>query len=86
MAEDFGKKIERFGQDVWKKTTEAVGTIGKSAEAANKTREQKAVYAEIGKQFCEKHPSQANDEFPELAQHALDLAREIDELEAQIME
>ena len=86
MAEDFGKKIERFGQDVWKKTTDAVGSISKSAEAANKARELKAVYADIGKQFCEKHPAQANDEFGELAQRASDLVREIDALEAQIRE
>lgn len=86
MAEDFGKKIERFGQDIWKKTTDAVGSIGKSAEAANKARELKGVYANIGKQFCEKHPGQAADEFAELAGRAKELEAEISVLQEQILE
>jgi len=86
MAEDFGKKIEQFGQDIWKKTTDAVGAISKSAEVANRTRELKAVYATIGEQFCEKHPLQAIDEFKDLAQRAKDLESEIAKLEAQILE
>lgn len=86
MAEDFGKKIERFGQDIWKKTTDAVGSIGKSAESANKTRELKGVYADIGRQFCEKHPAQAADEFAELAAQAKELEAEIAVLETQILE
>ncbi len=86
MAEDFGKKIERFGQDIWKKTTDAVGAIGKSAEVANKTRDLKAVYAEIGKQFVENHPAQAADEFADLSAQAKQLQQEIADLEAQILE
>lgn len=86
MAEDFGKKIERFGQDIWKKTTDAVGALSKSAEVANKTRELKTVYASIGEQFCAKHAEQAADEFGELAQRAKDLEIEVAELEAQILE
>lgn len=86
MSEDFGKKIERFGQDIWKKTTGAVDAIGKSAESANKSRELKTVYADIGKQFCEKHPAQAADEFADLTRQAITLESEIAELEAQILE
>lgn len=85
MAEDFGKKIERFGQDVWKKTTDAVGTIGKSAEAANKKRELNGIYADIGKRFCEKHPAQATDEFADLTAQAIELEAQIAQLEAQIL-
>ena len=48
MAEDFGKKIEKFGQEIWKKTTDVVGSISKSAEVANKERDLKQVYADIG--------------------------------------
>ena len=86
MDEDFGKKIERFGQDIWKKTTDAVGAISKSAEVANKTRDLKTIYADIGMQFCEKHPVQAKDEFGELALQANALELEIADLEAQILE
>ena len=86
MAEDLGKKIERFGQNIWKKTTDTVGVIGKSAELANKTRDLKAVYADIGKQFCEKHPGQAADEFQDLAAQAKTLEAEISGLEAEILE
>lgn len=86
MAEDFGKKIEKFGQDIWKKTTDAVGSIGKSAEVSNKRRDLRTVYAEIGQQFIQKHPGQARDEFADLTQRASDLEKEIVELEAQILE
>ncbi len=86
MAEEFGKKIEQFGHDIWKKTTDAVGTIGKNAEVSNKSRELKAVYAELGMRFCEKHPSQAEEEFAELTGQAKTLEAEIAELEAQILE
>ena len=85
MAEDFGKKIERFGQDIWKKTTDAVDAIGKSAESANKSRELKTVYADIGKQFCEKNPAQAEKEFGDLFRQANMLEAQIAALEAQIL-
>ena len=86
MAEDFGKKIEKFGQDIWKKTTDAVGSISKSADVANKRHELKAVYSDIGQQFTKKHSAQANDEFGSLTQIAANLEKEIADLEAQILE
>ncbi len=86
MAEDFGKKIGRFGQDIWKKTTDAVGTISKSAEISNKTRELKVIYADIGEQFYVKHPDQVLREFPKLAERARALEAEIDELNTSILE
>ncbi|MBA4348204.1 MAG: hypothetical protein C0413_05090 [Clostridiales bacterium] len=86
MTEDFGKKIEKFGQDIWKKTTGAVESISKSAEVVNKRRELKAVYADIGQLFTKKHPAQANDEFGDLTQNATSLEKEIADLEAQILE
>lgn len=86
MAEDFGKKIGQFGQDIWKKTTDAVGTISKSAEISNKTRELKVVYTDIGEQFFIKHPDQVLREFPKLAVRAKALEAEIDELNTSILE
>ena len=86
MAEELGKKIERFGQDVWKKTTDVVGAIGKSAEVANKKRELKYVYSDIGQKFFETHPAQAADESPDLAERAKTLTAEIADQEAQILE
>ena len=86
MAEELGKKIERFGQDVWKKTTDVVGAIGKSAEVANKKRELKSVYSDIGQRFFESHPAQAADESPDLTERAKALETEIADLEAQILE
>jgi ribosomal protein L40E len=86
MAEELGKKIERFGQDVWKKTTDVVGAIGKSAEVANKKRELKAVYSDIGQTFLAKHPAQAADDSPDLTERAKALETEIADLEAQILE
>lgn len=86
MADDFGKKIERFGQDIWKKTSDAVGAIGKSAESANKKHEVKTVYADIGEAFCKKHPAQAREEFTDLFDRAQSLEKEIAALEDQILE
>ena len=86
MADDFGKKIERFGQDVWKKTTGTVGAISKSAEIAAKTRELKDLYTEIGKQYFESHPDSARTLFPDLAGRANALKQEIADLETQVLE
>ncbi len=86
MPDDFGKKIERFGQEVWKKTSDAVGAIGKSAESANKKHELKTFYADIGEQFCKKHPAQAAEEFPEPYRRIAELESEIAALEEQILE
>lgn len=85
MAEDFGKKVEKFGQDVWKKTTDAFGVIGKQSEIASKSHELRDVYADIGRQFCEKHGSEAESEFPELCASALKLMQEISDLEEQVL-
>jgi hypothetical protein len=86
MAEDFGKKMERLGQDIWKKTSDAVGTIGKSAESASKKHELKTVYADLGELFSKKHPAQAAEEFSETYQRAKELESEIAVLEEQILE
>jgi len=85
MAEDFGKKVERFGQDVWKKTTDTFGVIGKNAEIASKSRELRTVYAEIGRQYCSKHAQETGNEFPELCAQAYEMATEISDLETQVL-
>ncbi len=85
MAEDFGKKVERFGQDVWKKTTDTFGVIGKNAEIASKSRELRAVYAEIGRQYCSKHAQETDNEFPDLCKQAYEMATEISALEEQVL-
>jgi len=86
MADDFGKKIERFGQDVWKKTTETVGVIGKNAEIASKTRELDDLYTDIGRQYFERHTDSVTKEFPALAERAQALSKEIADLEDQILQ
>lgn len=85
MAEDFGKKVERFGQDVWKKTTDTFGVIGKNAEIASKSRELRTVYAEIGRQYCSKHAQASDNEFPDLCAQAFEMATEISALEEQVL-
>jgi RNA polymerase subunit RPABC4/transcription elongation factor Spt4 len=85
MAEDFGKKVERFGQDVWKKTTDTFGVIGKNAEIASKSRELRTVYAEIGRQYCSKHAQETGNEFPDLCAQAYEMATEIAALEEQVL-
>ena len=97
MSDDFGKKMERFGQDVWKKTTdtvstigkktsEAVGVIGKNADIAGKTHDLNELYAQIGKLLIESHSSQASELFPAQFEQIHQLKGEIDEIEAELLQ
>lgn len=97
MSDDFGKKMERFGQDVWKKTTdtvstigkktsEAVGVIGKNADIAGKTHDLNELYTQIGKVLVESHSSQASELFPAQFEQIRQLKSEIDEIEAQLLQ
>ncbi len=85
MADDFGKKVERFGQGVWKKTQDTFGVIGKNSEISSKSRDLRMVYAEIGRQYCDKHAAETDNEFAELTTRAQQMAEEIAELEAQVL-
>jgi hypothetical protein len=97
MADDFGKKVERFGQDVWKKptdtvstigkkTSEAVGVIGKNADIAGKHHDLTEIYTEIGKQLVEAHAAEAGSLFPEQFEKVRQLKCEIDDLESQLLQ
>lgn len=97
MSDDFGKKIEHFGQDVWKKTTEtvstigkktseAVGVIGKNADIAGKTHDLNQVFEQIGKSFAEQRPEELKAAFPELGERVVALKQEIADIEKELME
>ena len=86
MAEDFGKKVEQFGQDIWKKTTDVFNVISKNTEIAGKQRELRLAYAEIGKLYCEKHGSESGSEFQEQCERALAMKKEIEELEQEVLQ
>ena len=86
MADDFGKKVEQFGQDIWKKTTDVFNVISKNTEIAGKQRELRMVYAEIGKLYCAKHGAEAGNEFHEQCERALAMAKEIEELEQEVLQ
>ncbi len=86
MAEDFDKKVEQFGQDIWKKTTDVFNVLSKNTEIAGKQRELRMVYAEIGKQYCAKHGAEAGNEFAEQCERALAMAKEIEELEQEVLQ
>ncbi|MEN6594201.1 MAG: zinc ribbon domain-containing protein [Clostridiaceae bacterium] len=86
MAEDFGKKVEQFGQDIWKKTTDVFNVLSKNTEIAGKQRELRLAYAEIGKLYCEKHGSESGSEFPEQCERALAMKKEIEELEQEVLQ
>lgn len=85
MPDDFGKKVERFGQDIWRKTQGAFGVLSKNTEIAAKSRELRTVYTEIGRQYCSKHAAEAGNEFPELCAQALQMAQEIATLETEVL-
>ena len=86
MAEDFGKKVEQFGQDIWKKTTDVFNVLSKNTEIAGKQRELRLVYAEIGKLYCEKHGEESGNEFSEQCERALAMKKEIEELEQEVLQ
>jgi ribosomal protein S26 len=86
MADDFGKKVEQFGQDVWKKTTDVFNVISKNTEIAGKQRELRTVYAEIGKLYCANHGTEDGNEFPDQCKRALAMAKEIEELEQEVLQ
>jgi len=86
MAEDFGKKVEQFGQDIWKKTTDVFNVLSKNTEIAGKQRELRTVYAEIGKLYCAKHGTEAGNEFREQCERALAMAQEIEALEQEVLQ
>lgn len=85
MAEDIGKKVERFGQDLWKKTQGVFGSVSKNTEIAAKKRELSKLYEEIGRQYCALHAAEAENEFPALCEKVAGFLREIDALEAELL-
>lgn len=86
MADDFGKKVERFGQDIWKKTSDAFGVISKSTEIAGKQREMRQIYAEIGRKYFELHTSAPEDALADLFAAAKTKADELAALEEQLLQ
>ncbi len=85
MAEDLGKRIGAFGQNVWKKAQGAVSIVTLNSDIAAKTRELTDLYADIGKAYCIQHPEDAVTAFPELCNHAFALANEISQLQEQVL-
>ncbi len=84
MAEEFGKRIEAFGQNIWKKAQGAVNIVGMNNDISAKSRVLTDLYAEIGKAYCGKHRGDAETEFPELCEKAHALAAEIAGLQEEI--
>lgn len=86
MSDDFSKRIESFGQSVWKKAQGAVNIVGKNSDIAAKTQELKELYADIGKAYCITHPEAAQTEFPDLCGKAAALTSEITRLQDEILQ
>lgn len=81
MAEDLGKRIGAFGQNVWKKAQGAVNIVAMNNDIAAKTRALTELYAKIGEAYCCAHREMAAGTFPELSSQAFALAEEIAGLE-----
>ena len=84
MAEEFGKRIEAFGQNIWKKAQGAVNIVGMNNDISVKSRVLTDLYAEIGKAYCSRHRVDAETEFPELCEKAHVLEEEIANLHEEI--
>lgn len=85
MADDFGKKLTDFGKSVWEKAQDTVDIVGMNSDIASKNCQLTDLYAQIGKAFCVKNPDMARQEFPDLTEKALELAREITALEEKVL-
>lgn len=81
MSDDFGKRIESFGQNIWKKAQSAVDTVTINSDIAAKTRELTQLYADIGREYCVSHGLDAEREMPELFEKASALAKEIADMQ-----
>ncbi|MEG1524103.1 MAG: zinc ribbon domain-containing protein [Clostridia bacterium] len=84
MADDFSKRIETFGQNVWKKAQGAVDIVGLNTDIGIKTKELTQLYTDIGREYCIVHSEQAKAEIPELYEKAYLLAKKISDLEEEI--
>ena len=84
MADDLGKRIESFGQNIWKKAQGAVNTVTVNADISAKSRELTQLYADIGREYCVAHGADAEREMPELFKKATDLAGEIADMQEML--
>lgn len=85
MADNgFGKKIEDFGQNVWKKAQSAVDIVSLNNDIGTKSRELEAIYTEIGRSYCTEQAEAAKAAYPERFDEAARLFSEIDALEEKV--
>lgn len=81
---DFGKKIEDFGQNIWKKAQSAVDVVSINNDISTKSRELSQIYAELGAAYCKQCGEDAQKTFPQLYGEAQQLAAEIDALQEKL--
>ncbi len=81
---DFGKKIEDFGQNIWKKAQSAVDIVSLNNDLSTKSRELSQVYAELGAACCKQQSAETEKNFPQLYEEARQLAAEIDALQEKV--
>ena len=85
MADDFGKRVEAFGQNIWQKAQKTIDIVGINNDIGAKERRLTQLYAEIGEAYCKAHLEDAQTEFPALCEEAFALTREIDSLQASVL-
>lgn len=85
MADEFGKKVEAFGQNIWQKAQKTIDIVGINNDIGIKERRLAQLYADIGEAYCKAHLSDAQAEFPDLCGEAFALTKEIASLQASIL-
>lgn len=85
MADDFGKKIEAFGQSIWQKAQRTIDIVGINNDIGLKERRLSELYAGIGEAYCKAHLTDAQTEFPALCEEAFSLTKEIASLRASVL-
>ncbi len=85
MTDDFGKKVEAFGQNIWRKAQRTFDIVSINNDIGIKERRLSELYAEIGEAYCKSHQEDAQTEFPEFCEEAISLIREIAALRAAVL-
>ena len=85
MADEFGKKMEAFGQNIWQKAQRTIDIVNINNDIGVKERRLTELYAKIGEAYCKAHLADAQTEFPEFCEDAFALTREIASLKASVM-
>ena len=84
MADNFSKKLSKFGHNVLQKTQNAADTVSLQGELQTYQEQLAQVFCEVGKQYHAAHATEPSNEFPTLCGQADELTVKIAALQERI--